>query len=146
MNALIGWKSLLLVSGALLAAQPLLAQPAGVETAGEVVTVTAPSVVIHESKAPAGSRATGGGMLRPIEVVSVNRSVSFADLDLTKSGDVAIFTKRIDDAAKDACATLDKRYPKALYIPVSPDENCAKNAAGNAMRIADQVIAAAKTR
>ena len=140
------WKSLLLVSAALLVAAPSLAQPAGVETAGEVVTVTAPSVVIHEGKAPAGSRATGGGMLRPIEVVSVNRSVSFADLDLTKSGDVATFTKRIDDAAKDACAALDKRYPKAVYIPVDPNENCAKNAAGNAMRIADQVIAAAKTR
>ena len=144
MKSLLGWT--FLVPAALLMAAPVLAQPASVETAGEVVTVTAPSVVIHESKTSAGTRATGGGMLRPIEVVSVNRSASYADLDLSKSGDVGTFTKRIDDAAKDACATLDRRYPKAIYIPVSPDENCAKNAAGNAMRIADQVIAAAKTR
>lgn len=146
MTSWMGWKSLLLVPAALLLAAPSLAEPAGLESAGEVVTVTAPSVVIHESKATASSRATGGGMLRPIEVVSVNRSVSYADLDLSKSGDVATFARRIDDAARDACATLDRRYPKAVYIPVSPGENCARNAAGNAMRIAELVIAATKAR
>ena len=141
-----GFKSLLMVSAALFMAAPALAQPAPSDAAGEVVTVTAPSVVFHESKSSAGTRSTGGGMLRPIEVVAINRSVSYADLDLAKAADVAIFTKRIDDAAKEACAVLDKRYPKNVYIPVAPDENCAKNAAGNAMRIADQVIAAAKKR
>ena len=141
-----GCKHLLTISAALLMAAPALAQPAPSDAAGEVVTVTAPSVVFHESKSSAGTRATGGGMLRPIEVISINRSVSYADLDLTKTTDVNTFTKRIDDAAKDACAVLDTRYPKNIYIPVAPDDNCAKNAAGNAMRIADQVIAAAKKR
>lgn len=141
-----GCKGLLTMSAALLMAAPALAQPAPSDAAGEVVTVTAPSVVFHKSKSSAGTRMTGGGMLRPIEVISVNRSVSYADLDLTKNTDVDTFTKRIDDAAKDACAVLDKRYPKNIYIPVTPDDNCAKNAAGNAMRIADQVIAAAKKR
>ena len=112
----------------------------------EVVVVTAPSVVFHEAKAPAGSRATGGGMLRPIEVVSVNRSVSYADLDLAKDADAATLGKRINDAAADACRALDKRYPKKIYIPVSPNEDCAANAAGNAMKIANQVIAAAKQK
>ena len=135
-----------LVTTAILMAMPAWAQPASLESAGEVVTVTAPSVVIHQRTAPMGSPALGGGMTRPIEVVSVNRTVSYADLDLAKPGDVNIFTKRINDAAKDACDTLDRRYPKTIYIPVSPDENCARNAAGNAMRIADQVIAAAKKR
>lgn len=141
----IGFKSLTM-STALLLAAPALAEPAPSESAGEVVTVTAPSVVIHDNKAPASNRVSGGGMLRPIEVVSVNRSVSYADLDLGKPADVTTFVRRIDDAAKDACAALDKIYPKAIYIPVSPDENCTRNAAGNAMRIADQIIAASKKR
>lgn len=85
-------------------------------------------------------------MLRPIEVVSVNRSVGFSDLDLSKASDVAVFRKRIHDAATEACRVLDQRYPKAVYIPVSPNQDCAANAVGNAMKIADQVIAAAKMR
>ena len=143
MSARTGLKMSILAFAALGAA-PLLAQPTESATAGEVVIVTAPSVVIHEAKAPAGSRVLGRGMARPIEVVSVNRSVSYADLDLAKPSDEKIFTGRIDQAAKDACAALDKRYPKNIYIPVSPEENCVKNAAGNAMRIAEEVIAAAK--
>ena len=137
----------LISAGLVFANSPVAAQQASTETAQhEVVVVTAPSVVIHESKAAAGSRARGRGMLRPIEVVSINRSVSFSDLDLSKASDVATFRKRIHDAASEACRVLDQRYPKAVYIPVSPNENCAANASDNAMKIADQVIAAAKMR
>lgn len=133
----------LIASAAFVAAAVALPVEPGLH---EVVVVTAPSVVFHDVKAPAGSRALGGGMLRPIEVVSVNRSVSFADLDLTKDADAATLGKRINDAAADACRVLDQRYPKKTYIPVSPNDDCAANAAGNAMKIANQVIAAAKQK
>ena len=133
----------LIASAAFVAAA--LAQPVD-SGLHEVVVVTAPSVVFHDTKAPAGSRAAGGGMLRPIEVVSVNRSVSFADLDLSKDADAATLAKRVNDAAADACRALEQRYPKKTYIPVSPSEDCAANAAANAMKIANQVIAAAKQK
>lgn len=122
------------------------AQPIESSGLNETVVVTAPSVVFHDTKPRAGSRVSGGGMLRPIEVVSVNRSVSFADLDLTKDADAATLGKRVNDAAADACRLLDRRYPKKIYIPVSPNEDCAAKAAGNAMNIANQVIAAAKQK
>lgn len=139
--------ALLISAGLVVGNGPVAAQLPSTETMQhEVIIVEAPSVVIHESKAAAGSRARGRGMLRPIEVVSVNRSVGFSDLDLSKASDVAVFRKRIHDAATEACRVLDQRYPKAVYIPVSPNQDCAANAVGNAMKIADQVIAAAKMR
>ena len=140
------------LSAGLMASVVFVAAPAGAQPVEsglhEVVVVTAPSVVFHDTKAPAGagSRVLGGGMLRPIEVVSVNRSVSFADLDLSKDADAATLGKRINDAAADACRALDRRYPKKTYIPVSPNEDCAANAAANAMKVANQVIAAAKQK
>ena len=85
-------------------------------------------------------------MQRPLEAVSVDRSVSFSDLDLTQTKDDATFEKRINDAAADACREIDKRYPKNVYIPVSPNQDCVGIAAGNAMKIADELIAAAHVR
>ena len=138
---------LLISAGLMLADSLAVAQQTATEVVGhEVVVVVAPSVVIYEPAAPGSSRAAGRGMLRPIEVVSINRSVSFADLDLSKDSDIAIFHRRIIDAASESCRVLDERYPKNIYIPVSPNEDCAATAAGNAMKIADQVIAASKMK
>ena len=132
-------------SAMLVLAAPAGAQPAqSADAQLEVVVVTAPSVVFHELKSAAASRVLGRGMARSVSVITVNRSVSYADLDLTK--DAAIFEKRINDAAAEACRVLDKRYPKSVYIPVSPNEDCAANAAANAMKVANQVIAAAKQK
>ena len=53
---------------------------------------------------------TKGG---PIEEVALSYKVSYADLDVaTHSGAVA-FESRIYEAAKKACAELDKEYPLA---------------------------------
>lgn len=144
----VGLKSLMLISAALFVTDgPIMAQTAPTEPGmHEQVIVVAPYVVRRATVAPAGSRATGGGMLRPLEVVSVDRSVSFSDLDLTQTKDDATFEKRINDAAADACREIDKRYPKNVYIPVSPNQDCVGIAAGNAMKIADELIAAAHVR
>ncbi len=148
-----GLKSLMLISAALFVTDgPIMAQSAPTEpgthdlVAHEQVIVVAPYVVRRAIVSPAGNRATGGGMLRPLDVISVDRSVSFSDLDLTQTKDDATFEKRINDAAADACREIDKRYPKNVYIPVSPNQDCVGIAAGNAMKIADELIAAAHVR
>ncbi|MGZ5920315.1 MAG: UrcA family protein [Rhizomicrobium sp.] len=142
-------KSLMLISATLLifdgptAAQPAPPQPGMHET----VTVVAPYIVRRATVTPAtGTPATGGGMARQIEVVSVDRAVDFSDLDLSSSSGAATLEKRIKDAAAEACREIDKRYPKNVYIPVSPNQDCAGIAAGNAMKIADELIAAAHVR
>lgn len=70
-----------------------------------------PEIVVEAgpvSKTVVG-RAFGSGA--PIEKVSVDYHVSYADLDLVKHADVLTLNKRVEDAAHDACQQLDKLYP-----------------------------------
>lgn len=54
-------------------------------------------------------RAVGTGA--PIERVSVDHYVSYADLDLVKNADVVTLNRRVQAAAHLGCQQLDKLYP-----------------------------------
>ncbi len=65
----------------------------------------------------------------PIVDVSLSYGVSVAGLDLTSSAGVTELTKRVNEAAKAACAEIGRQYPGA-----TPSEaECAKTAAEKAM-------------
>lgn len=104
------------------------AQQAGQKTeAHETVTVYAPFVVRHAPYGP--SRGTP----EPLELITVNRPVSFSDLDLKNATDQQTLETRVKQAAKDACQQLEHRFPKTVYIPVPADQDCEKNAVDEAM-------------
>jgi UrcA family protein len=124
------------MTGAIGAAPPALAQPGAQAPTAQEVTVVAPKVARHEG--PTASRFLGA----PIEVVSLSRPVSFADLDLTKQSDVATFKARIEDAAHAACTDLEVQYPSTYYVLVPANQNCAQTATDQAMTVAKEVIAA----
>lgn len=73
----------------------------------------------------------------PIDV-TLTGHVSYADLDLTKSADVATLEKRINEEATVLCERIAKDYPNST--PATPD--CAKQAAAKAMVKAKKVVAA----
>ena len=54
-------------------------------------------------------RMTASGI--PIEQVTINRTVEFRDLDLSRPDDRARFNQRIEAAARRACRRIDKLYP-----------------------------------
>ncbi|MBU6444500.1 MAG: UrcA family protein [Alphaproteobacteria bacterium] len=99
----------------------------------EEVTVTAPRQV-HQTYVVGRSPSTGA----PIEVTTISRVVSYADLDLGTPPGAAELRSRIDATAKDLCRELDKLYPME-----PKDRSCIKKAADGAMEQADKVIAAA---
>ena len=82
----------------------------------------------------------------PIEVVSVDYPVSYADLDLSRTADAATFEKRINDAAKEACSQLTKKYPPEAFMPTPTNQDCVGTATRQAMVVAKQVIAAASKK
>jgi UrcA family protein len=99
------------------------------------ITIVAPHVVHRKV---VGRSSIGA----PIEVMSVSRSVSYADLDLTKTADAAELKKRISDAAKDACNYLFSRERGLTLPPVTSSRSCMKEATSEAMMLANEVIAA----
>ncbi len=71
--------------------------------------------------------------------VTLTGHVSYSDLDLTKSADVATLEKRIKEEATVICERIGKDYPDST--PKTAD--CAKQAADKAMVKARKAIAAA---
>jgi UrcA family protein len=101
---------------------------------GEQVTVLAPQV----SRVRVGT----GRHNQPVEVASLAMNVSYADLDLTKPSDQQEFKDRITNTAREACQELDRQTTlQILQPPVSTD--CIGDASMEALKVADQVIAAA---
>ena len=125
----------------LLAGGPTLAQAQSAEpsVANEMVTVYAPFVVRRKPVSPMMSRSRSRGL----ELVSTSRAVSFHDLDLKKQIDADMLENRVHRAAVDACAELDKRFPKSIYIPVPENQDCVTNAVNEAMVSVKQLIASA---
>jgi UrcA family protein len=78
----------------------------------------------------------------PIKEVSIAYKVSYADLDLAKHSDATVLESRINDAAKKACAELDKHY--ALMAPGGND--CVKTATAEAMAQAHAATDAAEKK
>lgn len=99
------------------------------------ITIVAPYLV-HKQVV---GRSTIGA---PIEVLSISRRVSYADLDLTKASDAATLKKRISDTAKDACEYLFSTDHGTTLPPVTSSRACAKTATAEAMMLANDVIAA----
>lgn len=121
-----------------LAQEAAAAAPAAQPTAGSL-TVTAPRVL----RGRAGPAWAQGA---PIEVVSLAKTVSFADLDLTTKTGVDEFNKRIMYAALDACNELEAQYPSNRYVLVPATQNCPDTTATQALAIAKQIIAAARAK
>lgn len=130
----------LLLAGATvsIAATPVAAQAnAETQAASEQVTVTAPYIFRRKVVTPPLSQNRF-----PVEVVSVDYPVSYADLDLSRTADAATFEKRIGDAAKEACTQLTKKYPPEAFMPTPGNQDCVGTATRQAMSVAKQVIAA----
>lgn len=115
----------LAIAGLAVESIPAFAQPT------EVVSVVAPRVVRQTI-----GRSTIGA---PIEMATISRSVSYADLDLSKPADAATFETRIKDTATSLCAELDR-----IYLNETRDPKCVQKASDEAMTRAEQLIAAAK--
>lgn len=143
----LGLFGLAVVSGAMvLAVAPGKAQPAQSTAAApaesamhEEVTVYAPYVVRRKVINPMMSKTSSTGL----ELVSVSRSVSFRDLDLSRPADVTTLENRVHQAAADACTEIDKRFPKTKFTPVPENQDCVGNAVSEAMITVKQLEAAA---
>lgn len=123
----------LVVGTALVGAGLVVANSAAIAQPIEEVIVTAPRTV-HQTIGR--SSITGA----PIELISIARQVSYADLDLSKTSDANELEKRVDDTARDLCQELDKMYP------LEPkDRNCVSKASDDARKQVDAAIAG-KTR
>ena len=127
-------------AAALIGAFPLIHAASASATAtaapySESVTVLAPEVV----RRPVGTSRHGRGIR--IEVASLAKPVSYADLDLTKSGDQQTFKDRIWSGARAACRQLNSETPSMYQAPT--ESPCAADAASEALKVADEVIAAA---
>ncbi|HET7085582.1 MAG TPA: UrcA family protein [Rhizomicrobium sp.] len=111
---------------------PVLAAERSAEE--EQVTVAAPYTIRLEKL----NRAMAGQM--PIERISVESSVSYADLDLSKQNDVDMMRHRIRHAAIENCRELDRRYPPAMYVPMD-SVDCVKGAVNQANARLDEARA-----
>jgi UrcA family protein len=109
--------------------------------AQESVTVYAPYVV---RRAPLRTPRSVSRL--PLSVVTVDRPVSFRDLDLKNPADQQTLETRVNQAAKDACAQLERRYPKNVYVPVPADQDCVKNAVDGTMVVVRELILAANAK
>jgi UrcA family protein len=117
----------ILAGSSLLLSQSAFAQEGG----SQEIQVIAPRVGVTQDE-----RASAGGIGK-IMVYSVQKPVSFADLDLTSVKGVDELKQRIHDAAKSGCDQISKEYP------LVKDDSCMKTAVDNAMVQANQVIDAA---
>jgi UrcA family protein len=98
------------------------------------ITVLAPEVVRE--------RVGTGRHRQPVMVASLTATVSYADLDLTKASDQKVFKDRIMSKARETCQELDRRTPVKILQPPA-NTVCIGDATVEALRVADEVIAAA---
>jgi UrcA family protein len=127
-----------IVGGALLSNQVLAQEGSMAPSVLQGISVVAPHVVrrkTHETGPASG----------PIEVLSLSRTVSFADLDLRADTGVAAFEKRVHDTAQAACDKIEAQYPQDRYVP-TPAQDCVKTTIDGAMPQVRQVVAAAGGR
>ena len=86
---------------------------------------------------PTGTTSSGV----PIVNMSITYGVSYAGLDLASAAGAAELEKRVNDAAKDACAELSAKRPLVQFT--TSDAECAKSAVDNAMVKVHELEAAA---
>ena len=80
---------------------------------------------------------TGGGKI--IEL-TLSYPVNFSDLDITSTSGARELEKRVQDAARAACAEIGSKYPSAT----PSDAVCAQKAAAKAMGDVRKLVAAAR--
>jgi UrcA family protein len=126
-------------AGFLSASGPALAKDASANSsAHEAVTVMAPYTLRETVATP---RLTDDGL--PVEVISVSRPVSYADLDLARTADAIRFRHRVRMAAKDVCAELNRRFPPQAFMPTPNSQNCVGVTTRRALLAANRAIDAA---
>jgi len=123
-----GMQMTLVAAGVVMASAPALAQ----QPAQVTIQAERPAKVV-------GRSYTGV----PIELVTLTRRVSYADLDLTTHAGATELEKRVSDTAKDACKQLDTLYP---LTAADTGPSCVKKATDDAMTQAHAAIAAAEKR
>ena len=126
-------KKLALSAAVLIAAisTATMAQPVEKLAPSEEITVIAPYYV-HQ-------KAVKNDIRSLLQAVSIEKRVSYADLDLRKPADADKFRARISDAATSLCKQLDLLYPPIAYVPLST-QDCVKTAADRAMFSANIII------
>lgn len=126
----------ILKSAAALAVLAAVALPAfAASEPTEEVTVFAPYVV---------QKTKSGRPRRPVTTVTINRDVSYKDLDLKTAEGQATLEARAKQAAQDICAELDRRYPVGAYTSVAENKNCVREATEEVMIQVRGVEAAAR--
>ncbi len=75
----------------------------------------------------------------PILEYELSYKVSLEGLDLATESGASALKQRVHEAAKMACADLDRLYPD-----VEPDRDCARKAADEAMPALNAAVAAAR--
>ena len=97
---------------------------AAVAQGTEQLIIRAPEIV--RRPLPRNGPGVPPGLTNP-EIISLTRAVSYSDLDLSKTSDVAELQTRIRNTARDVCQELVTRYPKANgYVYANVD--CVKKA------------------
>ncbi len=115
-------------------ANPVHAQSPGADGQGEI-TVTSPSYTVHRTQGPQRQYR----LLLP-ERVTVSRSVSYADLVLSRPADAAELRRRIEETAKAVCEALDRQVPRSPFdVPL--DRDCVRITTEQAMVSARKVMA-----
>lgn len=78
------------------------------------------------------------------EIISLSSTVSYADLDFSRTADVTEMELRIRDTARDVCRELNRRYPRQSAQFVYANTDCVKKATDDGMEVLRQITAAIK--
>lgn len=109
-----------------------------------------PEIIVHARRPvqietrDLGRRAPDGA---PIQLVTLKRTVSYADLDLTSANGAEKLRERVRAAATASCQQLQTLYPVGdSTVPgdTQTNQDCIRNAIDSAMPGADAAIAAAR--
>jgi UrcA family protein len=125
------------VLGAVATVYPAIAQPESAPQANEQIIVQAPGYVFKRIPVPGHDYK-----LVNAEVASITRTVSYADLDLSKPDGAATLKKRVNDTATQICRELNSRFPKTSFRVVYGKDDCVQAAVEFAMPVVNQVITA----
>ncbi len=133
-----------------LAGLGLLASTLAVAQVQDPQATEQPQIIVH-AKRPVqietrdlGRRAPDGA---PVQLVTLKRTVSYADLDLTSTKGAEKLRDRVRAAATASCQQLETLYPVGdSTVPgeTQTNQDCIRNAIDSAMPGADAAIAAAR--
>jgi len=119
---------------------PVRAQQGGGDQGGrllEEVVVTAKPI---SQRKIVGTDVTG----RTTESVTLQRHVSFEDLDLSRPADVDKLRKRIEVNAEEVCKELDEVYPLLRWDSNDTRQDCIRRAVDSAKEGLEEAISAAR--